>query len=163
MKGLFSMIALAAVALAGFGYGQSSMMQVDDCPNGKCQRTVPFNATTAPVFDAPPAVGVGSVAPVVNVDPAVVTPSPTPVVVVNPTVPEEPKPGLNLTDEQKEALKGMFFQLATVLIGIFVGRGTTSPIVSAILTSVLEYLKSRQPAAPKAPAATRKRRLRKQT
>lgn len=155
MKGFLAILAATAVALASFTLGQSSIEKLNDCPDGRCQRTVPFSATTAPVFDAPPAVGV--VAPVVNVEPGVVTPQATPVVVVQPNATESSGNGLKITDEQKEALKGLFFQLATLAVGLFLGRGTTSPIVSAVLTSVLEFLKSRQPAAPKA-ASTRPRR-----
>lgn len=153
MKGFLAILTAAAVALAGYSMGQSSIEKLNDCPGGQCQRTIPFNTTTAPIFDAPPAVGTS---PVVDVVVAPAAP-----VVSAPAVPESSGNGLKITDEQKEALKGLFFQLATLAVGLFLGRGTTSPIVSAVLTSVLEFLKSRQPAAPKVPAASRRTRRRK--
>jgi hypothetical protein len=148
MKGFFAIVAAAAVALVAFGMGQTSVERLNDCPDGRCPRTVPFNATTAPVFEAPPAVGVGTL--VVQADPAPVAP------VVGAPVVAAPSTGVQITDEQQEALKNVFFQVATLLIGVFAGRGTTSPIVTKILATVLEYLKNRQPAEPKA-ASTRKR------
>jgi hypothetical protein len=152
MKGLVAIIAAVAVALFSYDLGSSHNQDLNDCPGGQCQRTIPFSATTAPIFDAPPAAGVAPVVGVQVAPPAVVS---APVVTAPVVV--APSTGVEITPEQKEALKAGFIQLALLAFGIFAGRGTTSPIVTQIIATVLEFLKSRQPAAPKAPASTRKR------
>lgn len=143
---------LAMMAPAGYGFGMAAAKTAggaeieypmapyagDDEPaaarrrDPEPPRTQPVTPETAPQFDPIPPITAAPLGPTASAA---------------------------LTPEQKEQLKGLIIQLATLLLGAFLGSGSASPFVVLILSKLLAVFNPG--AAPPAAPARAKRPARK--